>query len=145
MQKTTYVLCIPITPDGSTAVGITKLKGPAFLLNKVTFPGGRVEPGESPREAAVRELSEEVGITVGQDDAVLLAEQHDDSKSLYTYLVVTPKARYARQLESEPVWLLDCQFHLEQAARQAQAYAPDFLSNLESALALAQRTLRQVA
>jgi len=33
-------------------------------------PGGRVEPGESPAEAAVRETREEVGIEIGIDHLV---------------------------------------------------------------------------
>jgi len=35
-----------------------------------TFPGGRVEPGETPRAAAVRELQEETGLTVAPTDLV---------------------------------------------------------------------------
>lgn len=34
------------------------------------FPGGKVEPGESPAAALVRELSEELGIGVAIDDLV---------------------------------------------------------------------------
>ena len=30
---------------------------------KINGPGGRIEPGESPRQAAVREVQEEVGVT----------------------------------------------------------------------------------
>ncbi len=35
-----------------------------------SFPGGRIEPGESPEEAALRELEEEVGIQLGAEHII---------------------------------------------------------------------------
>jgi len=38
------------------------------------LPGGKLEPGESPAEAAVREVEEELGVRVATDELVLLGE-----------------------------------------------------------------------
>lgn len=48
-----------------TAVKVYALQGEALLLTRVArgwdLPGGHVEPGESPKEAMVREIQEETG------------------------------------------------------------------------------------
>ncbi len=46
---------------GGEALLIRKKRG--LGAGKINAPGGRIEPGESPEEAAVREAHEEVGVT----------------------------------------------------------------------------------
>src|SRR5215471_12269213 len=43
---------------------LTQRKAGTHLAGAWEFPGGKVEPGEDPRDALVRELAEELGIDV---------------------------------------------------------------------------------
>jgi 8-oxo-dGTP pyrophosphatase MutT (NUDIX family) len=70
------------------AVAITLLEdGPAFLLTRrsatlrghrgqYALPGGRVDPGESAVQAALRELAEEVGVVLGPDAVLGLLDDY---------------------------------------------------------------------
>ncbi len=55
-------------------------------LHYFTFPGGHVEPGETPEQAAVREAKEELGLDVSIQR--LLAEIWWHNKPQYHYLVI---------------------------------------------------------
>ena len=48
------------------------------------FPGGRVEDGESPQQAAVREAHEELGVNVELGDVIFVA--HRDGREQRYYL-----------------------------------------------------------
>jgi 8-oxo-dGTP diphosphatase len=63
MKKIVHVAAAVISrPDGSFLLG---QRGPdTFYSGYWEFPGGKVEPGETPRQALVRELDEELGIRV---------------------------------------------------------------------------------
>ena len=58
------VCVIPITPDGDV-IFVNQFR---YALDRVTLevPAGKLERGEDPTEAALRELSEETGITAGK-------------------------------------------------------------------------------
>ena len=56
------------------------------------FPGGKVEPGETPEGALVREIQEELGVTVAVGDHLLTVEH------TYPHIVIRLMA-YACQLD----------------------------------------------
>jgi 8-oxo-dGTP pyrophosphatase MutT (NUDIX family) len=66
---------------------------------EVGFPGGRIEPGESPWEAALRELEEELGV-VG--DQVELLGRLPEQQRRREELIVPFVCRFAEDVELKP-------------------------------------------
>ncbi len=67
--------------EGRKMVGIECKKG-----RGITLPGGKVDPGESFREAAIRECSEEAGIVIHPVHAKLVFHGFSTDQSYcYTY------------------------------------------------------------
>lgn len=56
--------------DRPTRVLAARRSAPASLAGGWEFPGGKVEPGEDDAAAAVRELREELGVTVSLGERV---------------------------------------------------------------------------
>lgn len=73
-----------------------------------SLPGGHIEPGEPAREAALREVTEETGVTA---EIIGLADTHDviirgtDSMLKAHYLLAV---FYGRWIAGEPVAATDC-------------------------------------
>jgi 8-oxo-dGTP diphosphatase len=73
MRKKVDVAAAVLTrPDGAFLLG--QRAADTFYPGYWEFPGGKVEPGESPREALVRELREELGIEVVRADPWITRE-----------------------------------------------------------------------
>ncbi|MEY4245548.1 MAG: hypothetical protein RLZZ245_3133 [Verrucomicrobiota bacterium] len=96
-------LCFLIE-DGKILL-IRKKRG--FGAGKINAPGGRIEPGEAPHECAIRETSEEVGLTPsGVRNHGELHFQFTDGYSLHCTVFVAND--YSGELvetdEALPIW-----------------------------------------
>ena len=67
-MSTLLVAAGVVIEDGR--VLLTQRKAGAHLAGAWEFPGGKVMPGEDPRDAVVRELREELGIETTVSDAM---------------------------------------------------------------------------
>lgn len=133
MSFTSYVLMIVIDPATRRAVGLTKKKGPSFLLDKLSFPGGKREEGETPETAASREMREETGLEVDEAAWVQALYLSERSYELHVLAAISADVHLARQLEEEPVQVLDIDVHAHRVIEDPSRYSPDFLEVLSAA------------
>ncbi|HAT1569998.1 TPA: 8-oxo-dGTP diphosphatase MutT [Kluyvera cryocrescens] len=57
-------ISVGIIRNAEGEIYITQRAADAHMANKWEFPGGKIEEGETAEQAVIRELQEEVGITV---------------------------------------------------------------------------------
>jgi 8-oxo-dGTP pyrophosphatase MutT (NUDIX family) len=62
MPTRALAVCVQVTPAGVEVLLVRSRRG------TWTIPGGRIDPGETPERAAVRELSEEAGVAAASVD-----------------------------------------------------------------------------
>ena len=134
MSFTRYVLMVVVDPQTRTAVGLIKKKGPSFLIDKITFPGGKIELGEHPGNAASREMLEETGLEIPALAWRSVEVRKTDSFELCVLAARSADVNQASSKEEEPVMPLQVEEHSALAAANPQCYSPDFLTVLEGAL-----------
>jgi 8-oxo-dGTP diphosphatase len=74
---------------------------------KINGPGGRIEPGETPMQGAIREVQEELCVTPsGVRDAGELLFQFVDGYALYGYVFTATgfHGRLCETPEADPIW-----------------------------------------
>jgi 8-oxo-dGTP diphosphatase len=87
-MNTVLVAAAIVVEDGRVLV--SQRKPGTHLAGKWEFPGGKVQPGEDPREAVRRELDEELGIEVTVGEVVDVTFHRYDGSSPAGRGVVKP-------------------------------------------------------
>jgi 8-oxo-dGTP diphosphatase len=104
-------------PDIGYVLLIARVKGqvvvirknrPAWQAGRINFPGGKIEPNESPLEAAVREMAEETGVALTMDQlrpVGLMAK--DGAFAIFAFAAESDDFSRVQSLTDEEVSLLD--------------------------------------
>jgi 8-oxo-dGTP diphosphatase len=93
VKKTVNVVGAVIVSDGSV---LCAQRGPGALAGMWEFPGGKIEVGESAREALVREIDEELRCEVKVGDEVVTTAHE------YDFGIVNLTTFYCDLLDGEP-------------------------------------------
>ncbi len=100
----TAVVCYIFSED--KVLLIDKKRG--LGRGKVNAPGGRMEPGETPRETAVREVQEEVGLTISKPREVgKISFVFTNGYSLkgHVFFADTYRGKMTETDEARPFWV----------------------------------------
>ncbi|MGY1727233.1 NUDIX hydrolase [Geodermatophilus sp. SYSU D01062] len=76
MRQAAVAVCVTCTGDVPALLVTRRAAGLRAHAGQWALPGGRLDPGETPVQAALRELEEEVGLVRGEDDVVGLLDDY---------------------------------------------------------------------
>jgi 8-oxo-dGTP pyrophosphatase MutT (NUDIX family) len=133
--KISYVNTIIFNEDLTELVYLQKLTGPKFLLNRYNFIGGKVDNGETPLKAAVREVKEEAFLELDENDLVSIATLDGEDWRLETFTVKVSNHLFkqSKQTGIEPVFIGRIDYVWEDAVANPHNYSNDFMYFLERA------------
>ena len=101
-----FVAAALIVRNGEVLIGQRRPDQPMALLWE--FPGGKIEPGESPEQALVRELQEEIGIIAEIGPQVTRIRhnyRHGGAVDLKFFIVREFKGEISNQIYAQVRWV----------------------------------------
>jgi 8-oxo-dGTP diphosphatase len=101
-----FVAAALIVRDGQILIG--QRRPEQVMALKWEFPGGKIEPGETPQQALVRELQEELGITAVVGPAITRLRhnyRHGGAVDLQFFAVREFSGEIQNQIYNEVRWV----------------------------------------
>src|SRR6266516_4216101 len=89
MQLSHSVAVLLLTPAGVPLIRDPKKPAPVYWK----LPGGRSEVGETPEAAAAREIKEEIGVVLAEDDLFVVHEEDRGSHTLVIFKAELPELK----------------------------------------------------
>lgn len=111
LRKLIHVSCAIIEKDGLV---LAARRSPRMSHpNKWEFPGGKLNPGESPEAALIREIAEELAITITPHRQLETSTHHYENVSvtLYPFVCVLDFGEIQLHEHSEIIWLPAAKLH----------------------------------
>lgn len=105
-MKHIHVTCAIIERDG--LVLAAQRSAEMSLPLKWEFPGGKIDPGESPEECLRRELVEEMGVQVAVGDSLPVSTHHYPTfaVTLYPFICAIASGEIVLHEHAAITWLL---------------------------------------
>ena len=132
MRQSTLCLVVEGTPPERILLG---LKKEGFGAGKVTGFGGKIEPGETPAAAAVRELEEETGLRVSAEDLKPVGQlwfhfpkRPAWSQLVHVFLSMRWEGSPREGREMRPAWYPVDEVPFEQMWHDGSYWLPRFLA-----------------
>lgn len=78
-----------------------------YISKKWEFPGGKIEPGETPKEAVIREIQEELGMEISITDQYITVEHQypDFHLTMYSFICSTNNLDFKLSEHIDFKWL----------------------------------------
>ncbi len=98
---------------------------------KINGPGGRIDPGETPRQCAIREVREELCVTpTGVRKAGELMFQFTNGHSIHGYVFTATglRGRPKETVEAKPLWISEKHIPYQEMWADDRVWLPSMLA-----------------
>lgn len=103
MSRMQYVVGLCFDLSRNMVVMVHKRSGPQCVIGNWNGVGGKIDPGETPAQAMVREFREETGVEIIEDDWHQYATLNAINYDIHFFWAASSSMFQCRTMEKEPI------------------------------------------